>query len=591
MLLTKRVGGDADAANAASGRMPAGAFRPVIGRTPAGSIWALCTVLVAIATIGASVVRDQGVSTDEPWQIDMIRPLHARVVHGTPITGEHRYYGTAFTVASEGIFQAKRALAELLGIGAGGDTAGLAPEYARYRERIRVKQPLTFVITIFAYISVAGLVAALCGARWAWLGPVVLALMPRFWGHSFFNPKDTPFAVGFTVATLAAVFAIERLCRGNEGWWALVRSSVAAGASVGVLVGLASSVRIGAAAMLVYFPLVYALVVAVPVGGAGWRTFDGRHWQNAARSFVVGYAALCASWWVTVTLAHPAAWSDPIRWPFRAAAYLSSHPWSGQLLFEGVYGPSNIHPWYYLPKYVLLTVPSGFLAAFAAGIVLFLWRFPRLSVRQRAVGLLVAMQVFFVATIGILRGATTYDGMRQFLFVLPGIAVLAAGGMAWLFDALRSRGSRAIAVLVFMVGAALVVRDMIQLHPYQYVYFNRASGGLWNAVDRYELDYWTLSFREATEWLNDRATVPATVVVAGNRHSAALFAKPGLDMVHYQSERAAEARAGAFYFLALYKHGYAELHPECSIIHRVVRQEVTLSLIRSCGVEERVQRP
>lgn len=546
------------------------------------AVGAVGAVLVAILVIGLATIGHQGISTDEPWQIDMARPLYDRVVHGTPMTGEHRYYGTAFTVASEAVFQLQRAARNAAGASGAADTAGLSPDYARYLERIRVKQPLTFLVTILAYLSVAGLAGVLCGARWAWLGPVVLALMPRFWGHSFFNPKDTPFAVGFTVATFVAVFTIERLLRDHESRRVGLREKLAAGAALGVLVGLASAVRIGGAAILVFFPLVYALVAALPFGGACWRGHDSQYWRNRIASFAVGYGALCLTWWVTVTLLHPAAWSDPVRWPFRAAAYLSSHPWPGQLLFEGRYGPPEVHPWYYLPKYFLLTVPSVFLVAFAAGLGLFLWQFPRLSVRQRAAGLLVAMQVFFVPAVGVVTGATTYDGMRQFLFVLPGIAVLAAAAIAWIFDSLRSRRARVAGAVVLAAAAAIVVRDMVQLHPYQYVYFNRASGGLRGAVDRYELDYWALSFREATEWLNQHARQPVTVIVAGNLHSAALFARPGITMVHYQSELAEEARTGPFYFLALYKHGYAALHPECGVVHRVERQRIALSLIRSC---------
>jgi hypothetical protein len=51
-------------------------------------------------------------------------------------------------------------------------------------------------------------------------------------------------------------------------------------------------------------------------------------------------------------------------------------------------------------------------------------------------------------------------------------------------------------------AAALAAADMVRLHPYQYVYFNRLlAGGLASAVDRYETDYWSASYKEGIEWV------------------------------------------------------------------------------------------
>jgi hypothetical protein len=45
---------------------------------------------------------------------------------------------------------------------------------------------------------------------------------------------------------------------------------------------------------------------------------------------------------------------------------------------------------------------------------------------------------------------------------------------------------------------------MVQLHPYQYLYFNRMSGGLQAAATQYETDYYAHSFKELGERLADR---------------------------------------------------------------------------------------
>ena len=63
-------------------------------------------------------------------------------------------------------------------------------------------------------------------------------------------------------------------------------------------------------------------------------------------------------------------------------------------------------------------------------------------------------------------------------------------------------GVRGARLAVVAACAALAGVDMVRLHPYQYVYFNRLiAGGLASAVTRYETDYWSTSYKEGIEWV------------------------------------------------------------------------------------------
>jgi hypothetical protein len=133
---------------------------------------------------------------------------------------------------------------------------------------------------------------------------------------------------------------------------------------------------------------------------------------------------------------------------------------------------------------------------------------------------LVAFAVLFPITTAIALRSTVYDGARHFLFVLPPLAVLAAWGLSALWDAAagcrRLRAVRAVAALTCAAGMAWVAVDMVQLHPYQSVYFNRLlAGGLPGAVGRFETDYWGASLREAAEWAlqNYRPETDGPIVV------------------------------------------------------------------------------
>jgi hypothetical protein len=79
------------------------------------------------------------------------------------------------------------------------------------------------------------------------------------------------------------------------------------------------------------------------------------------------------------------------------------------------------------------------------------------------------------------------------------------GGLAgtWLIATLRqhSRPLTAAAGIAFLAGIALPVVEMVRLHPYEYTFFNRLAGGVSGAHGRYMLDYWGLSFKQASQGL------------------------------------------------------------------------------------------
>jgi hypothetical protein len=95
-----------------------------------------------------------------------------------------------------------------------------------------------------------------------------------------------------------------------------------------------------------------------------------------------------------------------------------------------------------------------------------------------------------------------YNGNRHLLFIVPGLAAIAgACAAAWL----RSRARlvvRAAGALLLAASVLSTVKDMVELHPYQSVYFNRLiGGGLAGAAGRYETDYWCATYREGIDWI------------------------------------------------------------------------------------------
>jgi hypothetical protein len=132
---------------------------------------------------------------------------------------------------------------------------------------------------------------------------------------------------------------------------------------------------------------------------------------------------------------------------------------------------------------------------------------------------------------------------------------------------------------------------MINIHLYEYIYFNRLSGGLIGAYNRYETEYWGLSLREAMEWVNQNSKTGTQVLVAGPLDSAKIFAKPGISVK--EAKLIAKPGSGVIevkesniskpdYYLAIPKWNIQKTLPECQEVYQVVRQAVPLTIVKQC---------
>jgi hypothetical protein len=126
-----------------------------------------------------------------------------------------------------------------------------------------------------------------------------------------------------------------------------------------------------------------------------------------------------------------------------------------------------------------------------------------LSPNRRAVLLLVVLAATLPILVTVLARPAMYNSIRHFVFVFPPLAVLGGLAGAWLFAALRQRATwgASAAGIALLAGIALPIVEMARLHPYEYTYFNRLAGGVAGARGHYMLDYWGLSFKQASQGL------------------------------------------------------------------------------------------
>jgi hypothetical protein len=542
--------------------------------------WKVILVVICLAIIGLSTVNQYGVTWDEEPQIQIVQRNQKFIFEGKQIAAHARHHGFLFNFAAEMLFQAKY-------IASGQTPPVISLEgdeklsIYKLRERLESKHKFTFIFSLITYLAVAGIASILVGIESAWLAPIVLALMPRFWGHSFFNPKDVPFATLFTLATCLGAYLLDTYMthqptdenKNNQA--KLVRASI----GYGILAGLVTGTRIAGVFILLFILLAHILNLYPLQKHRTWITL------YSYRKF---YGLVLLYWALTTMIVYPASWFNsltPIGWFFKALLSMSDYKiWDNSVLFQGKSIPGNSLPWFYLPHTILITVPVVFLIAFLLAIYFSLIKYRQLTHLQRSCIILVLLQIFFIPLLAILRNSTMYDGMRHFLFVLPPIAALATVGLIWSYQKITSQPGKILAVTLLVVFLSQVVIDMIELHPYQYVYFNRISGGLARADSQYETDYWGLSIRDAMEWLNQNANANSKIVVTGPLFATKIFAdsQRNFDIIHLDNFSEG-VEPNPDYYLGLHRAGYQGAFPECPIVHEVKRQEVSLTTIKQCS--------
>jgi hypothetical protein len=319
---------------------------------------------------------------------------------------------------------------------------------------------------------------------------VLLAACPLYYGHMFMNPKDSPFAAATALFLLGAVRAFEEY----------PRLSITTGTLVGIGFSLSFGSRIMGAFGLIEAVAALVLVAAVDARAHGIRSAGSRlgHFVLAlVPAMVLAYAVLALVW----------PWSvlHPLN-PLRAVEYFShffEKPW--RELFAGRLIRVPDMPRSYVPTLFALKLPPllwllGFGGAVGALVAAFR---PSIAANRRAIFLLLALAAVLPLAVTIALRPAMYNGIRHFIFVLPPLAVLGGLTGALLLDA-AARWSRWAAIAgaaIFLVGVGGAAAAMVRLHPYEYTYFNWLAGGMAHARDRFMLDYWGLSFKQASQAL------------------------------------------------------------------------------------------
>lgn len=377
----------------------------------------------------------------------------------------------------------------------------------------------------FGWICIlfAGLIALkLAGWRAAVFTIIMMFLSPRLLGHSFNNPKDLIFASMFTAGLYYVVCLIKEY----------PKPKISTSIKLAVFAALAVVSRFAGYllfAYLVLFIIIYYIICNKK------ESFSKDNLKTAGRYTIFVAAIAVATFGFSIVL-WPYIMSSPLKTTYKIFTEMSQYSISIRQIFEGTMQWSDMLPWYYTPKFILMTIPI----AVIVGVILFFvfcWR----KKEDRFWAFFVFFTFFFPVFWIVYTHANVYGGWRHAMFTYPPMVVAAGLGfdglLKWMEAKLKTKegaentqtSKKGVVVNVAGVAVLLLlligpIRFIVANHPYEYVYFNELAGGTKKAFGNYELDYYYHSTREASEWIiaNAQPKPDGSKIRVGTWHSASV---------------------------------------------------------------------
>jgi hypothetical protein len=335
--------------------------------------------------------------------------------------------------------------------------------------------------------------AHLAGSCAGFFSALFLTLTPAFYGQMFNDSKDVPFAALFSFA-LYCIF---------RTYSELPRVSARLTVALGVAMGLALGVRVGGVILVGYLALFWL----------GWLSLQWARGLCGKREFLIVSTRLACTFifavaiaWTVMLIWWPWAQVSPLRHPLHAMKATAHFKWGLTVFFDGRFIAGSALPWTYLPTWLIISLPEFYFIALPLGLLACKSGtiFDKDASHQEW-SIKIALLLFaacFPVVAALMLHSTMYDGMRQFLFVLVSIATLAGISFAKFLKSGVNRLIKIGAGGLILLSAILTSCDMVQMHPYEYIYFNRLfAGGVKSAAQRFETDYWGSSYKEGVEWL------------------------------------------------------------------------------------------
>jgi hypothetical protein len=441
------------------------------------------------------IFEDYGISWDEPY----------RKIYGEDII---KYYTS--------LFRDKSFLDKSINVKFGGlfdSLSALVNKFSpigEYETRHLLNALVGFGGVLFVYFFTNHLTGQ---KAIGFLAALFIVFSPRYFGHSFNNPKDIPFAVFY----LSSIFAISK----SIPFWKTGDLPTKTIWFLGLSLGCSLSIRMPGFILIGYLLVTFAIYQGICLlrKESTFKKICLSSKKNILAPCLISLGMFLVFWpYSYLFVTSP----EKILVLFNEIRNFS---WGYSVLFEGSHYKLQDLPWYYLLKWFYITTPLVIIV----GAIMFLvsiYFSTRLKLsadqnllesREKLFSLaLILGSIFIPFVYSFFNKSILYEGVRHFLFFLPFLAIMAAWGywnlaqLGFHFIAKSNLADSKISKLKIVLFSTMClslydpIRWTVVSHPHQYLYFSEIFGGASNAYKLYDMDYYGNSLRKAALWVNKR---------------------------------------------------------------------------------------
>jgi len=315
------------------------------------------------------------------------------------------------------------------------------------------------------------------------LAAVILALYPRYIGHSHNNMKDVFSGVMFALSILSYLWAFKAKT---------VKKKFLLYILAGVIWGVGFNFKIN--------------IVLVPVVIVIHQGFLFIRKKQDKLKFLFSYvgASVLSAYFV---------WSFFWEKPGEKLIYLFSY-FQGvnegfvNLYFGKIYNVGLNVPWHVGLGTAFVVTPVFFVFLFLIGFGKVIWQ----SIKGSAYISFVLVSWFFVSALKyIYPKIGIVDDIRQYYEIVFPLAIIAGCGGWTIYSFFRRFVGDKLYWLFYLVLIVYGFWQLVPVRGYETSYFNEFVGGLKGTNNKFDVEFWGHSFKEASLWLNGKAKTNAII--------------------------------------------------------------------------------
>jgi hypothetical protein len=408
----------------------------------------------------------------------------------------------------------------------------------------------TFIFSLLAVLAVYKINSLIVNKSAGLLASLFLVTTPMYYGHSFINHKDIPYAATYALSLWAI---IENLYTPKKYKFFLL----------GVCAGATMAIRPG---MILIFPL-----ISIPF----IYDFYDKVWikkNKINKNYIVSFLTIVSftslGFLLTLSIGWPYFHDSPIEAIKTVLPITTKFYAHGNVLYWGT--PVSIRdlPSMFIFSWLLIQLPEIFLLSLFTFILLLPIYLIKKSQNNFKLSIIsistLLISIFLPISAIIFAKSVIYDGIRHLLFIIPALSCIASIGLIWCFE--KCLTVKKLFFILTVVLFSIPVIRMSQLHPYQYAYFNDlVLGSTSGATKKFDTEYWSTCLRESVLWLKKyNGNQQRTFFSYGDP----LQVRPYINSNDYLQYTELENKA--FYYIAIDRDG-AINKPNYTLIHTISR--------------------